>query len=245
MDHSPIMPLWRGAPFVCLNATTGALIWRIDGAFRQTFWGGRAIIGDSIIATQDTYDQQIYAIGKGPSKTTVTAPDISSTEGTSITIKGTVMDVSPGTASDASTLRFPNGVPAVSDESQSDWMLYVYKQLAKPTNTTGVQVDLTAVDSKMNTINIGTTWTDTQGNFGFSWAPKTAGTYQIVATFKGTSSYYGSTATTYATVTAAPEAPPPEPEITIPDYTLAIVGVGIAMILAVAIVGALVLRKRA
>jgi outer membrane protein assembly factor BamB len=245
MDHSPIMPLWRGAPFACLNATTGALIWRIDGAFRQTFWGGRAIIGDSIIATQDTYNQQIYAIGKGPSETTVTAPDVSSTAGTPIVIKGTVMDVSPGTESDGLTLRFPNGVPAVSDDSQSDWMLYVYKQLAKPTNVTGVEIELTAIDSNMNAVPIGTATSDAYGNFGFSWKPQTAGTYQIIATFGGSNSYYGSTATTYLTVTAAPEEPAPGPQITIPDYTLAIVGVGIAMILAVAIVGALVLRKRA
>ena len=211
-DHSPIDPKWRGAPFACINATTGDLIWRIDGAFRQTFWGGRAVIGDSIIATQDTYNQQIYAIGKGPSATTVTSPDLGSTAGTSVTIKGTVMDVSPGTASNALTLRFPNGVPAVSDDSQSDWMLYVYKQLAKPTNASGVEVDLTAIDSNMNTIPIGTAWTDTYGNFGYSWKPTTAGTYQIVATFKGTNSYYGATRQTYLTVTPAPEPPAPEPQ---------------------------------
>jgi hypothetical protein len=34
-------------------------------------------------------------------------------------IKGTIMDNSPGTESDALQLRFPNGVPVVSDESQS------------------------------------------------------------------------------------------------------------------------------
>ena len=244
-DHSPIDPKWRGAPFVCLNATSGELIWRIDGAFRQSFWGGRAVIGDSIIATQDTYNQQIYAIGKGPSATTVTAPDVGSTESTPVVIKGTVMDVSPGTTSDALTLRFPNGVPAVSDESQSEWMLYVYKQLVKPANATGVQVKLTAVDSNMSTIDIGTATTDVYGNFGYSWEPTTAGTYQIVATFGGSSSYYGSAATTYLSVTAAPETPPPEPQLAIPDYTLAIVGVGVAVILAVAVVGVLILRKKA
>jgi len=70
-EHSPLNPLPRGAPFYCLNATTGEEIFRIDGAFRQTHWGGTAIIGDSIIATQDTYDQRVYAIGKGPSATSI------------------------------------------------------------------------------------------------------------------------------------------------------------------------------
>ena len=51
MEHSAMDPKPRGAPFICLNATDGSLIWEIDGAFRQTRWGGRAIIGDSIIAT--------------------------------------------------------------------------------------------------------------------------------------------------------------------------------------------------
>jgi hypothetical protein len=72
-EHSSNHPLPRGAPFICVNATSGEEIWRIDGAFRQTAWGGLAIIGDSIIATMDTYDLRVYAIGKGPSATTVTA----------------------------------------------------------------------------------------------------------------------------------------------------------------------------
>ncbi|MCK4266858.1 MAG: PQQ-binding-like beta-propeller repeat protein, partial [Thermoplasmata archaeon] len=58
-EHSPIDPRPRGAPFTCLDAETGEVIWRVDGLFRQTRWGGRAIIGDSIIATMDTYDQRI------------------------------------------------------------------------------------------------------------------------------------------------------------------------------------------
>jgi outer membrane protein assembly factor BamB len=245
MDHSPIDPKWRGAPFVSLNATTGELIWRIDGAFRQTFWGGRAIIGDSIIVAPDTYDQRIYAIGKGPSATTVKAADFAAPFDTPIVIKGSVTDVSPGTQSDALKLRFPNGVPAVSDTSMSDWMLYVYKQITEHTDVTGVEVKLTAIDSNMNTIDIGTATSDVYGNYGFSWKPQSAGTYQIVASFMGSKSYYGSTATTYLTVAEAPETPPEEPQQPIPDYTLLIVGMGIAMILAVAIVGILLLRKRA
>ncbi|MDH5266323.1 MAG: PQQ-binding-like beta-propeller repeat protein, partial [Candidatus Bathyarchaeota archaeon] len=71
LEHSPIDPRPRGGPFICLNATTGDEIWRANGMFRQTRWGGPAIIGDSIIATMDTYDQRVYAIGKGPSATTV------------------------------------------------------------------------------------------------------------------------------------------------------------------------------
>jgi len=110
LEHSANNPRPRGGPMICLNATSGEVVWRIDGAFRQSRWGGRAILGDSVIATQDTYNQQVYAIGKGPSTTTVTAPNIGVPFGTSVMISGTVTDVSPGTQSDTMKLRFPNGV---------------------------------------------------------------------------------------------------------------------------------------
>ncbi|TRO48875.1 hypothetical protein E2P60_00295, partial [Candidatus Bathyarchaeota archaeon] len=64
-EHSPVDPLTRGGPFVCVDIETGEEVFRADGLFRQTDWGGRAIIGDSIIATMDTYDLKVYGIGKG------------------------------------------------------------------------------------------------------------------------------------------------------------------------------------
>ncbi|MDG6223849.1 MAG: PQQ-binding-like beta-propeller repeat protein, partial [Candidatus Bathyarchaeota archaeon] len=145
-EHSPIDPKPRGSPFICLDALTGEEVWRIDGAFRGTDWGGNAILGDSIIATYDSYDQQIYAIGKGPSKTTITIQNDVITHGSSTQVKGRVLDVSPGTDSAEFKLRFPDGVPVVSDESMSDWMLHVYKQFARPTEVTGVPVKIEIVD---------------------------------------------------------------------------------------------------
>jgi hypothetical protein len=50
-----------------------------------------------------------------------------------------VIDISPGTDEHALQKRFPNGVPAVADETMSDWMLYVYKQFPRPTDATGVK----------------------------------------------------------------------------------------------------------
>ena len=118
----------RGGPYACVNATDGAEIFRINGLMRETRWGGNPVMGDSIIAGFDTYDLQIYAMGKGASKITVTAPTWRFSLNNSVMITGKVTDTSPGTATHALKLRFPNGVPAVSDESQSQWMLYVYKQ---------------------------------------------------------------------------------------------------------------------
>jgi outer membrane protein assembly factor BamB len=247
-EHSANQPLPRGAPFICLNATTGEEIWRVDGMFRQTRWGGRAIIGDSVIATMDTYDQRVYAMGKGPSTLTVDAPNLEITAGTSAIISGTVTDGSPGTNQAELTTRFPNGVPAVSDESQSDWMLYVYKQFAKPTNATGVEVTLNALDPNGNYITIGRTTSDASGTFGFNWeAPNIPGKYTIFATFAGSAAYYGSSAETYAVVGSAPEASPTPtqtpPSVADTYFVPAIAGLFITIV----VIGALILltlRKR-
>jgi hypothetical protein len=247
LEHSAEQPVPAGGPYICLNATDGSVIWRVNGMFRATRWGGNAVMGDSIIATMDTYDQRIYAIGKGPSATTVKAPMTAITVGDTAVIEGTVTDISAGTKSDALTARFPNGVPAVSDASMSDWMLYVYKQFPAPTNATGVTVSLDAIDPNNNFVHLGTVTTDTTGNFGYAWAPPNVpGKYTILASFPGTNGYYASYAETYAFVSPTPPSPTPTPTQPLPpDTTMTIIATGIAIIIAVAIVGALMLRKRA
>ncbi|MCW4018847.1 MAG: PQQ-binding-like beta-propeller repeat protein [Candidatus Bathyarchaeota archaeon] len=254
-EHSAIDPRPRGAPFICLDAETGEEIWTVDGMFRQTRWGGRAIIGDSIIATMDTYDQRIYAIGKGPSATTIDAPMTAVAAGESLVLRGTVVDISPGTEEYALTARFPNGVPAVSDECMSDWMLCVYKQFTKPTDVTGVPVHLTAVDPNGNVQEIGTVTSDELGNFAILWAPPVTGLYTVTAQFEGTKSYYGSEAGTsfvVSEVAAAPvvaptqplpsEAPPPSTTISVSTITYLAIGAAVVVIVVAAAV--LVLRKR-
>ncbi|MHC3128600.1 MAG: hypothetical protein IBV52_00780, partial [Candidatus Bathyarchaeota archaeon] len=176
----------------------------------------------------------IYAIGKGPSATTVTAPDMGVPLGSSVVIRGTVTDESPGTKEYALTARFPNGVPAVADDDMSDWMLYVYKQFERPADATGVSVKLEAVDPNGKYQDLGTATSDSYGNYGFSFEPETEGQYMIIATFYGSGAYYGSTAITYLTVDPAPEPYPEIPET--PDYT----NIFIAIIAAIAIVAVLV-----
>ena len=89
------------------------------------------------------------------------------------------------------------------------------------------------------------TTTDMSGTFGFMWEPEIAGTYTVTATFMGDDFYGSSFATTYVGVVAAPEATPTPTVKEAPDYTWTIVGMGIAIIIAVAIFGILILRKRA
>jgi len=194
-EHSPLDPKPRGAPYLCLNATTGEVIWRANGLFRETDWGGRSIIGDSIIATMDTYDQRIYAIGKGPSSTTVSIQNDVISHGSSVMIMGTVMDVSPGTEDTALQLRFSNGVPAVSDESMTDWMLYVYKQFECPADVEGVKVFLKILDPNGEWYSA-TVTTDRNGRFSHMWAPSIVGEYKVTAMFEGSESYYPSEETT-------------------------------------------------
>jgi len=243
LEHSALEPKPRGAPFFALDAETGDLVFRADGLFRQSRWGGRAIIGDSIIATQDTYDQRVYAIGKGPSSITVTAPDVGVPANTPVMIKGTVTDVSPGTKDSAITLRFPNGVPAVSEESMGDWMLYVYKQFERPTDATGVPVSIDATDPNGNYVHLGDVVSDASGRFHFEFTPTTEGEYVIYATFMGSNSYYGSFAQNEMTVMQA-QATPTQTPIEMPPFEMYTIGTGIAVIVAVAIVGLLLLRRR-
>ena len=250
VEHSAEMPLPRGGPYVCLNATTGATIWRINGMFRQTRWGGDAVIGDSIIATMDTYDQRIYAVGKGPTMTTVDAPDSGVPFGSSVMIRGTVTDVSPGTKSEEIALRFPNGVAAVSDENQTGWMLYVYKQFTHDPHETwlGVPVNLYVVDSNMNTRPIGTATTSAEnGAFAFAWTPDISGTYYLYADFAGSKAYFGSHAETAFVVDPAPEptATPTAPAPSLADIYF--LPMSIIILVAIVVIGALtllMLRKR-
>jgi hypothetical protein len=215
MEHSAIEPMPRGAAFLCLNATTGEVVWRADGLFRSTRWGGRSIIGDSVMVGMDTYDNQLYAVGKGPSTITAESTLLGVPQGRSVTVTGTVTDVSPGTQSERLRLRFPKGVPVMSDESMSDWMLYVYKQFEKPMTAIGVDVRIEIVDPAGNYAWIGTAKTDSFGNYAYSFIPQLEGQYLIMATFGGSNSYYGSTTTTFVNVDPAPA---PYPTVNIPPY---------------------------
>ncbi|PVX25048.1 MAG: hypothetical protein CW691_05750 [Candidatus Bathyarchaeum sp.] len=244
-EHSVIDPKPRGAPFICLDAETGDEIWTIN--LRGHHWGGYPVIGDSTIAIYNTYDQRIYALGKGPSATKVTAPDNSVEVGSSVMLRGNVMDVSPGTESTETKLRFPNGVPAVSDESMSDWMMYVYTQHEMPQNVVGVTVKLEAIDSNGNYQNLGTTTSDSYGNYGFAFCPETVGTYMIIATFDGSESYYGSTSTTYLAVdegaTASTPIEPETGEAPLISTEVAIIA-AVAVVCVIGVVAFWALRKR-
>jgi outer membrane protein assembly factor BamB len=246
-EHSPVDPRPRGGPFICLNTTTGEVIWRADGLFRQTVWGGPAVIGDSIIATMDTYDQRVYAIGKGPSSTSIAASPEVSVHGSSVLVKGMVTDISPGTEDYALTARFPDGVPVVSDADMSEWMLYVYKQFERPADAVGVEVVVSVLDPNNNVYEVGRATSDSSGMYSLAFNPEVPGKYTIMASFEGSGACYGSFAETAINVEEAPSA---TPEPTSPPASAAdlyFMPVSAGMIVAIVVVLALLvllLRRR-
>jgi hypothetical protein len=245
-EHSPNAPLYKGAMVRCLNATTGEELWTMmswAGVSMDSSWP----IADGYMAYLNSYDMRVYCIGKGPSQTTVTASPKVSVHGSNVLVEGTVIDTATGTTQDEQAARFPNGVAAVSDESMSDWMEYVYMQKPKPTDVTGVEVILTVLDPNGNYYEVGTTTSDASGLFSCAFTPPVPGTYTVIATFEGTEGYYGSYAETAINVEEAP-APTAEPTPTpAPMTDLYVTGFGIGMILAIVAIGLviiLMLRKR-
>ena len=208
---------------------------------------GPAIV-DGVMTTLNAYDNQLYAWGKGPSATTVSAPNLGVTTATPITITGTVTDISAGTKQEAPAANFPYGVPCVSEASQSQFMEAVYMQQPMPTNTTGVQVTISVADSNGNTREIGTTTTNSMGVYGFSWTPDIRGSYSLIVRFAGSESYFGSSASTYFYASEAPTPPPTTitqaSTVTMGDILPYLAASVIAIIVAIAIVGLIILKKR-
>jgi len=248
-EHTIINPIYKGALARAVNATTGAEIWTLSD-YCSEFISMSYAIADGYATFFNSYDDQIYTVGQGPSATTVQAPQTAITAGTNVVIQGTVMDISAGTQQTEQKADFPNGVPVASDASMKDWMEYVYQQQPEPTNFTGVPVTLTAIDPNGNFITLGTATTASNGLYHYTWTPPSVpGSYLITATFAGTNGYWGSNAQTAMVVqnapaTPAPTAAPPSNLATTSDLTLGIAVAIIAIIIAIAIVGFLLIRKK-
>jgi outer membrane protein assembly factor BamB len=246
-EHSPNLSS-RGAPMVCLNATTGEEIWRIS--WFGNWWGGTNVIGDSIMAGLNAgYDNRIYAFGKGASATSVEASPKVSTNGDKVLVEGYVTDIAPGLKKYDIAARFPNGVPAVSDASMTDFMQYVWMQYPTRPACTGVPVTIFVTDPNGNSYQVATATSDASGFYSTNFIPEVPGQYTIMAVFEGTKSFYGSNAETAINVGDEPQATATptiaEETSTVEAYFVPAV---IAIIAAIAIVGVvtmLMIKKRA
>jgi outer membrane protein assembly factor BamB len=215
-EHSESSPLWRTPGLRCLNITTGEELWKI------LFWPRSVKIADGILTAWNYYDGQVYAFGRGPSATTVTAsPDVS-VLGSSVLVKGTVTDQTPtGGRNVNNDLQFSlKDTPAISDEDMQAWMQYMFMEQGYPEDAKGVEVVVTVLDPNNNVYEVGRTTSDITGAFGLAFEPPVPGIYQITAEFEGSASYGPSSATTYIHVEEAPSpAQPIEPEPTEPEPT--------------------------
>jgi hypothetical protein len=250
-EHSPGPNLEPGFKIGAMNATTGEEIWNI------TFWNSGGGIGaglpiaDGYMTLLNAYDNQIYSFGMGPSATTLQTPLNAVTSGQGVIIQGTVMDISAGTQQSTIAPRFPNGVPAVSDNDQTAWMEYVYMQNSKPSSVTGVPVTLTFIDPNGNSHSDTVTTDGASGTFSYvvpsSMLSAGAGKYTVIASFEGTHAYYPSTATSSLLVgseAAATPTPTQGPTSPVDAYFLpAVAAIIIILIVGIALI-MLMLRKR-
>jgi len=216
-EHSPNDPLYRGNQIYCLDANTGREIYRLLGWSGQTGGqgGSTAALADGVLAYYSYYDNSIYAVGKGPSTTTVQAPLAAVAKGQSLIITGTVADTSAGAKNLVNSGKF-NFVPAMSDVSQSSWMEYLYMEKPMPQNATGVPVTIFATAPDGTTTQIGEPISDSNGMYYLRWAPDQVGAYKIDAVFQGSDSFYQSSASCAFSVDAAAAAPTTAPPTATP-----------------------------
>ncbi len=245
-EHSPDSPYYKGAQVRVVNATTGEEVWALTG------WGtgmdaNYDIAADGYYAYFNGYDQKVYVIGKGPSETSINIQNNVLIQGSSVLIEGSVLDIAAGTKQDEQIARFPNGVAAVSDESQKAWMEYLYMQKPRPTDVTGVPVSLSVVDANGNYREIGTTTTtDADGFFSLKWTPDIDGKYTVYASFGGSESYWPSHAVASFAVdpAATTTAPTDTPQSMADLYFLPATAGLFVLIIIVLVMLVLMMRRR-
>ena len=247
-EHTIETPIFKGALVRAINATTGAEIWTLSD-YTGEFGAMSFAMADGYATFFNGYDNQVYSVGRGPSTLTVSAPNTGVASGSSVVLRGTVMDVSAGTKQDQQAANFAAGVPVSSDASMREWMGYVYQQQIMPTNFTGVQVTLDVIDSNGNQRNIGTATTDETGMYSLTWTPDISGSYTVIATFQGTNGYYPSYAkTTFSVDEAHPtEMPTSTPTQSAADlyFVPAVAGLFVLIIVVLAMLVLLIMRKHA
>ena len=242
-EHTVETPLYKGALARAINATDGTEIWTLS-SYTTEFFTMSYAIADGYATWFNSYDNQIYVVGRGPSATTVTVQNDMSKLGDQVLVKGTVIDTAAGTQQDEQAARFPYGVPVVADENMTEWMGYVYQQKPRPADFNGVNVLISVLDPNNNCYEVGTAKTDENGMFRLVFTPEVPGEYTVYASFEGSQGYWPSQAETSISVGEAPTTTPgPTPVPQEPVGTYFTVST-ILIIIAIAIVAILLLRKR-
>ena len=118
-EHTIETPLYKGAMARAVNATTGKEIWTISD-YTGEFTAMSYAMADGYNTWFNGLDNQIYVVGRGPSATTITAPDEAVANGVPVVLRGSVTDISSGTTGTTIAANFPQGVPVSSDASMDN-----------------------------------------------------------------------------------------------------------------------------
>jgi outer membrane protein assembly factor BamB len=237
-EHTYPTPIPTGNKLYCLDAYNGDKIWEIP------FYDNEGGIASGVLFARNDYDGCLYAIAKGPSATTVSVQQDVVAKGSSVLIKGTVTDQSPGA----------KDTPAIADENMGEWMQYLYQNKPEPAVATGVPVSVCAIASDGTVVDIGSTTSTMAGQYSMLWTPPDEGVYRIIASFDGSNSYYSSWGETSIGVTEAPPTPTngetngngdTEPEPTgLVTTELAIIAAAVIIAIVALVVAFWALRKR-
>ncbi len=236
-------PLFADAQKLAINCTTGELVWSVLGFYGRN----TGVIADGYLLGYNSYDCQIYTMGKGQTDTSVVIEEDVVVDGATVLVKGMVTDESPGTKDSDRVARFPDGVPVVCDDNMSAWMEYVYMQQPKPTDAIGVDVTVSVLDPNGNCYDVATATTDLDGFYSATFTPPVPGKYTVYVTYAGSESYWPSSAVSAINVENAPEstaAPTATPAPMTDAYVLGIGAGSIVAIVAIGLVIILMLRKR-
>ena len=146
------------------------------------------------------------------------------------------------------------GTPCISDQDMSAYMQFLHMQQPCPLTVIGVPVELRAITPSGSIIEIvnGTvenglcTTNGLYGHFSYSWTPPNPGNYTIVARYLGDDSYFPNYGSTGITVIMSS----PSPTATVSNLATNtslmtyIIFATIAIIIAIAVLGVLILRKK-
>jgi hypothetical protein len=227
-----INPMPRQAMLVCVNATTGDVTWTLNGGVCPVAAANGYIVGFG------QNDGNLYCLGKGQTSTSVVIQNNVVANHATALITGNVLDQSPAAA----------GTPAVADSSVSEWMDYLHMQnstlLNNPPTPEGVQVTLTALYPDGSTQTIGTTTTDSEGNYAVNFVPEMTGMYTITASFAGTNGYYASDSEAHLSVVAASETTPDTVAQNTADNTMLLYGIMVLVVIAIVLAALALIRKK-
>ncbi len=233
-EHTESWPLTRGWGIHCINITDGTRVWELGNPMSI------GSVADGYLAAADSRDGYQYIFGKGKSATTIMIGPKTITDGETVVIEGTVLDLSPA----------QEGTPCVSKDSMTTQMEYLHLQqpiagIWNNETITGVPVSLDTLDPNGNYVHIADVTTDGySGTFGYTWEPEVPGQYSVTATFMGDDSYGSSFAQTYVGVGEAPVVTPTQPPEETPDYMPMMYAILAAVIIAIVISLIALLRKR-